>query len=478
MSELINPFLLLDVYKMGHCPLYKPGTTKIYSYGIARSNKKYSKSIFFGLQYYLSKYLSIKPENWMVDEFIEYHTEILGFPPEEDFKKRLYSIVELGYFPIEIKALEEGTEIPIKNVLFTIKNTHPDHFWMTGFFETLLLMVWNTCTVASYSRKYLNLCKDYAYKTCDNEDHLPFQVHDFGMRGCSSVETASLSGAAHLINFFGSDTVPAKRLLKHYYSNPTMLSVVATEHSIMQSWGKDGELDGFRHIINKNPGRIVSIVSDTYDFFNIMTKGCDSLKEEILSREGKVVFRPDSGNPEHIICGDPNAPNGSNERQGALELLWDRFGGTMNEKGYRILNPKVGLIYGDSMFFERFERTLQTMKENGFASSNLVIGVGGLLLQQHNRDDQGYAIKATYAEINGVPHNLLKDPITDPGKKSHTGLLMLDQTIGPNGKQGFFTHDQCTWEEEKEGLLKTVFLNGKVVKKFTLEEVRNNSNKG
>ncbi len=468
--ETINPFLCLDVYKMAHMGLYRPGTTKVYSYLIARSDKKLPNVLWYGLQYYLEKYLTIKPEKWMVDEFLEYHQEIVGGLPSEENIKKLYGLVDLGYFPLEIKSLAEGTVIPTKNVLMTISNTHPDYCWVPGFFESLLLKVWNTSTVASYSLKYKELCKEFATKTCDDENHLPFQVHDFGYRGCSSEETAALSGSAHLINFMGTDTIPAIRLLKHYYDAkaPVGLSVPASEHSCMCSFGKQNEIGAFKHMLKVHPKGIVSIVSDTYDFYNVLTNFTDILREDILNRYGKVVFRPDSGNPEYIICGDPNAAKDSNEGRGALNILWEKFGGTLNSKGYKVLNPKVGLIYGDS-----FKNVLSNMLEQGFASSNLVIGVGGLLLQQHNRDDQGYAIKATYAEINGVPEDLIKDPVTDPGKKSHTGLLCLTKDVNGN----WLTLDKCTPAEENNGLLKQVFLNGQITRKFTFAEVKENSNK-
>ncbi len=486
MKNQINPLLHTDVYKIGHMEQYNPGTSKVSSYLIARSDKKLPDVLFYGLQYYLKKYLTIKIEQWMADEFFEMYSEVLGCPVPEPTKEKLNSLVKLGYIPLEIKAVAEGTILPVKNVLATITNTEPGFHWCVGFFESLLLKVWNTCTVASYSNKLKKLCEKYADETCDNKDHVMFQVHDFGYRGVSSEETAELSGSAHLINFRGTDTIPAIKFLKDNYKATGLIgcSVPASEHSVMCSFGREGELDAFKNMLNLYPTGIVSIVSDTFNLWNVLTNFCDVLYTEITSRDGKVVFRPDSGNPEEIINGSFECYcSGGNrdfifdkdckpECKGALQLLWDKFGGTINSKGYKVLNPKVGLIYGDGMFYERFERTLETMKENGFASSNLVIGVGGLLLQQHNRDDQGYAIKATYAEINGVPHNLLKDPITDPGKKSHTGLLCLWK----NSDGSYETQDNCAEiVEQFGGELKTVFLNGKLTKEFTLEEIRNNS---
>lgn len=464
-----NPLLCTDVYKMGHMEFYPEKTTKIYSYLLARSDKKMPTTTFYGLQYYLQM-LQIRPTQGMVHEFLEYRQSILGTPTPKDVVQKLEALVELGYFPLRIKAIPEGTEIPVRNVLMTIENTVPGFHWVVGFFESLLLKVWNTCTVASYSKKLAALCRRFALETCDEFGHLPFQVHDFGYRGCSSEETAALSGSAHLIHFRGTDTIPAIKLVRQVYgcTPPVGLSVPATEHSVMCAFGKENEFQAFERMLDLNPAGIVSIVSDTYDLWNVLTNFAEKLKPRILDRDGKVVFRPDSGDPTKIICGDGDAATGSNEWMGAIRLLDKTFGSKKNSKGYRVLNPKVGLIYGDGMFYERFERTLELLKLNGYASSNLVIGVGGLLLQQHNRDDQGFAIKATFAKVGDEERELVKDPVTDQKKKSHKGLLALLKD--PDGR--YFTKDQCTADEEASSLLQTVYLDGKIVKETNFDEIR------
>lgn len=476
MENKINPFLLTDVYKMGHMEQYPEGTTKVYSYLIARSGKVLPKVLWFGLQPLLMEYLSIKPEKWMVDEFLEYRKEILGSDLNDKSTKLLYDLVDLGYFPIKVKALEEGTVIPTKNVLMTLTNTHPDFPWIVGFFESMLLKVWNTATVASYDLKLFNLTKRFSDLTCDNDGHLPFSIHDFGYRGCSSEETAALAGMCHLILHLGTDTVPCIRAVKRYYggaTGPIGLSVPATEHSVMCAFGPENEFEAFENLFKLYPTGFLSIVSDTYNLWNVLTNFTDRLYDQILARDGRVVFRPDSGDPEKVICGDPSAPEGSPENKGALRILAEKFGTTLNEKGYKVLNPKVGLIYGDGMYYERFERILTNLQEMGFASSNLVVGIGGLLLQNHSRDEQGYAIKATYAEVNGEVRELLKDPVTDPGKRSHKGLIQLTKDSEGN----FVTKDQCTWEEEAGGLLETVFVDGKITKTVNFDQVRANARK-
>lgn len=466
----MNLLLCTDVYKLGHMEQYPRGTTKIYSYLCARSTKKETKCLWFGLQYYIKKYLCqpITKEN--AEEFFEYRNLILGGTSSE-IEEKINALVTLGYLPIEIKAVPEGTVIDNKNVLCTITNTLPEFYWVVGFIESLILKVWNTCSVATLSLKFKRLVLELAEQTSDSKFLVPFQVHDFGYRGCSSEETAAISGAAHLINFLGTDTVPAIKMLRDYYnadiSKPIGLSVPASEHSVMCAYGKDGEIEAFRNMLRLYPKGIVSIVSDTYNFWNVITKFATELKDEILARDGKVVFRPDSGDPIKILCGDSDALIHSPEYKGAIRILDEIFGSSINSKGYRELNPKVGLIYGDGMYYDRFKMILEKMIDMGYASTNLVIGIGGLLLQQHNRDDLGFAFKATFAEINGQEVELFKDPITDPGKRSHKGRMKL---VKENDR--YITIDQISAEEELTGELITVYKDGKIIKDWTLDEIK------
>lgn len=463
-----NVLLCTDVYKVGHMSQFPDGITKVYSYLIARSDKKIPFTLFNGLQPILMEYLSQPITHQMVTEFLEIREAVLG-PTTKDVFDKMRALADLGYFPIEIKAVPEGTVLPVKNVLMTMTNTHPDFAWVVGYVESLVLKVWNPIAVGSYSMKLRNLVDTYADDTVGNRLHCDWAVHDFGYRGCSSEETAAISGAAHLINFRGTDTIPAVKFLMHYYNATGLIgaSVPASEHSVMCSYGQQEEIQAFRHMLKVYPSGIVSIVSDTYNLWNVLENFTKILKKDILSRNGKVVFRPDSGEPELIICGNPAAPAGSPENLGAMRLLDREFGSTVNALGYRELNPSIGLIYGDGMYFDRFERILARLKSMGYASSNLVIGVGGLLLQAHSRDDQGFAIKATYAEINGEEREIVKDPITDSGKKSHKGLMRLDYI---NGR--YVTSDQQSHEQERGGLLEVVFRDGKLINPVTLDEVR------
>lgn len=471
-----NLLLMTDVYKLFHMRGYKPGTTKVYSYLCARSTKKEQKALFFGLQPYL-KLLEKGVTQEDADEFFQYFSDILGSAPSEDVVNKINGLVTLGYIPLEIKAIPEGTYLENRNVLATVTNTHPDYFWLVGFFESLLLKVWNTTSVATLSHKFKRLATEFTKETSDSDFLLPFLIHDFGYRGVSSEGTAELSGAGHLVNFCGTDTITAVKFVKENYAGEGLIgaSVPASEHSIHCSFGptEQDELDYVNNMMDLNPTGIVSVVSDAYDYWRMLTKTLPAVKDRILARDGKYVVRPDSGDPMKILCGDSEAQIGTAEYKGTFVLLEETFGSTINSKGYKELNSKIGVIYGDGMYFDRYKAILIRMKEMGYANTNLVVGIGGLLLQQHNRDDLGFAFKATYAEIDGKPVELYKDPITDPGKKSHMGLMFL--TKDENGV--YNTTDRATLEQEKTGLLEQVFYNGKVTKFQTLGEIRERSTK-
>lgn len=475
---------MTDVYKLGHEQFYPEGLSKVYSY---LTSRKGGSVVNFGLQAILMKSLYQNPPTQeMVDEFKEYHQLILGFPVRPELDVKLTKLVELGYWPLLVKSLPEGVKVPQFNCLATITNTHPDFAWLVGFFESMLLKVWNTCSVATNSRKYYKLVRHYANLTCDNLDHLPFAVHDFGYRGVSSEETAELSGMAHLLYFKGTDTIPAVWGATTYYDAKEFIgvSIPATEHSTMSTnilmvqkllergesyLGYSLESERFNSlkddtrkfaealvileiITNKVPTGLVSIVSDTYDYWAVIKEILPLLKPEILAREGKVVVRPDSGNPVEVIA----------ETVVELDAI---FGSEENSLGYKVLNPKIGMIYGDGMFLARLEESLIKLSDLGYASSNLVVGVGGLLLQQHSRDDYGFAVKATYAEVNGESIEVYKDPATDKGKRSHKGLMRVIK-----GPTAYETLDQQ--EDDRETELETVFLDG-VMTLTTWDEILN-----
>lgn len=521
MKHNENLLMMTDAYKMYHMRGYKEGTTKVYSYLCARSNKMYTEALFFGLQPYI-KLLEKGVSKQDAEEFLSYYTQIIGTQPHEDVVEKINALVDLGYIPLEIKAVPEGTIIDNKNVLATVTNTDPRFPWVVGFFESLLLKVCNTTTVATKSLQFKRLVTEYTKETSDSDFLIPFLVHDFGYRGVSSEASAELCGAAHLVNFCGTDTISAVKFLKENYAGDGLIgaSVPATEHSLHCSFGPsaENEIEYVTRQMELNPTGIMSVVSDAFDYWRMLTQTLPAVKDKILERDGKYVVRPDSGDPKKILCGTISAVkyesvqkaidsikemrsprsfiaevdnlfyeidyhvnmsgefsfssikiNPTPEQKGTFRILDELFGSRINSKGYKELNPKIGVIYGDGMYYERFKDILDTMKEMGFANTNLVVGIGGLLLQQHNRDDLGFAFKATYAEIEGVGTELYKDPATDPGKKSHKGLMQL---LREPYTGIYVTMDQSTPEEEQRGELVTVFKNGKTVKEYTLQEIR------
>jgi len=335
-------------------------------------------------------------------------------------------------------------------------------------------LVLNTVATASY--KYRQLVNKLFEESVDEDKFFlkDFMVHDFGFRGDSSEEGAALSGVSHLLNFTGSDTVPALGLaIKNYYadtSKPIMLSVPASEHSVACSFGKDNEFDYFENMLNVYPEGIVSIVSDQYDVYKVFSEYTVRLKDKILARKGKTVFRPDSGDQETVICGDENMELNSPQWLGCLRLLDKVFGHTINSKGYKVLNESVGLIYGDGMYYEKYERTQRRLMSMGYSAENLVIGVGGIL-RNYSRDALGAAIKAVWVEKNGLPTEIFKDPVTDHKKKSLKGLLYVGEKNGE-----LFVEDQVSSEKEQTGLLTEVFVDGRMVRETNLSEIRSRLN--
>jgi nicotinamide phosphoribosyltransferase len=362
---------------------------------------------------------------------------------------------------------------PMRVPFLTIVNTLPQFYWVTNFLETILSnAVWHPMTSATIAHQYRILLDRYASETSDIPEFVQWQGHDFSMRGQSSFEASLASGAGHLLSFTGTDTIPSIDWLEHFYgaNSETELigaSVPATEHSVMCLGGKETEEDTYRRLITEvYPKGIVSIVSDTWDYFQVLDKTIRGLKDVIMARDGRVVVRPDSGNPVKVICGDPDAPEGSLERKGTIEILWEIFGGTVNSKGYKQLDTHIGCIYGDSITLDRCQAICNGLALKGFASTNMVYGIGSYTYQYTTRDTFGFAVKATYGIVNGKAVEMFKEPKTDNGiKNSAKGLLRVNADLTLS--------ESVTPEEEAQGLLETVFLEGRMVKTYTLQEIRN-----
>jgi nicotinamide phosphoribosyltransferase len=496
----MNPLLLTDGYKTSHHKMYPKGTTLVYSNFTPR-NVNYmpegaKKIVVFGVQYTIKyikeqydKYFFSQPKDYSCIEAKNYLSDYLGCDYDVSHFEALH---DLGYLPIEIKALDEGTVLDAKIPILTIKNTHPDFFWLPNFLETLISsLLWKPLHSASLAKGYKDILVKYASETDkENLGFVGFQGHDFSFRGMQHPESAISSSLGFLTSFKGTDTIPALLAAKKYYNSSNVgFSVPASEHAVMTSYGKEDEIGAFKRLIEQYPTGILSVVSDSFDLWKVLTEFLPKLKEQILSRDGKLVIRPDSGDPVDIICGNYiydniehwdrmdktyNRINYQPSDKGVIELLWDTFGGTINAQGYKVLDSHIGAIYGDSITLERAEQICSRLKAKGFASTNIVLGIGSYSMGYATRDNQGGAVKATYVEVNGEGREIFKDPVTDDGtKKSKKGLLYV-QKNDVSGELECF--DKVNWQIESTGELKTVFKDGYLTKETTLDEIRNKLN--
>lgn len=537
----IDPLTSIDFYKADHRRQYPKGTEFVYSNFTPRSVKYLpsikgtdNKIVFFGLQYFIKHFLLDVFDN---EFFKQPKDKVLA-----KYKRRLDTALgkdsvpidhigelhDLGYLPLSIRALPEGAVVEAKIPLFTIENTQSKFFWLTNYLETILSAYnWKPCTSATIARKYKQLATKYYNETGADLNFLPFAFHDFSYRGMGGNQDAVMSGGAHLLSFVGTDTIAAIDFLEDYYNADAEkeligCSVPATEHSVMCMGSKDGEIETFKRLINDlYPSGIVSIVSDTWDFWKVITEYLPLLKGDILKRTGspiginKVVIRPDSGDPVKIICGHiwkeinsldelTNSPDEFSgfetvkfkdkfylieyrtefydeyyyilgeeipecEAKGAIECMWDTFGGSETSLGYKILDPHIGLIYGDSITLQRADEILSRLKDKKFAASNVVFGVGSYTYVYQTRDTLGFAMKATAGVVDGNFVEIFKDPKTDGGfKKSAKGWL----AVFKDDKGEYYLKDQATIEEKINCELKPVFFDGKLLIDHSLSEIR------
>lgn len=509
---MITPvYLTADFYKLSHREQYPEETTKVYSTLTPRSNAHAPWSnevVFFGLQYFIKEYLVKRfdeeffqvPLDEVIILYTDFVTNTLG--KETVTVDHLIALHNLGYLPLSIQALPEGTLAPMRCPVMVVENTHPDFFWLTNFVETMLsTTIWQPITSATLAHKYREVLDEYAIKTTGSTMGVDWQGHDFSMRGMSSEQSAMASGMGHLVSFKGSDTIPAIFGAHAYYNAPltadTASSIPATEHSISCSYGQTDELELFKHLLtNVYPTGLFSVVSDTWDFWKVVTEYIPSLKDIIIARDGKLVVRPDSGNPEDIICGTaPTFGTGSTaEEKGLIECLWETFGGTVNELGYKVLDSHIGAIYGDSITLERAKAIVSRLEAKGFASTNIVLGIGSFSYQYLTRDTFGFAVKATYAVVNGEERMLFKDPKTDDGtKRSQRGRVAVGYKEDilrkfPDFDIATLTGDQsqndllwidgldatsnATHEQDGWNALQQVFLDGQLLIDESLDTIR------
>ena len=483
----MNPLFLTDGYKTGHHQQYPKGTTLVYSNFTPRSNKYAPKGceevVSFGQQMIMTQI----HEAFTNEFFNRPKDEVCGEMKRElsmylntDYDVAHFEALhDLGYLPIAVKAIPEGTLVPIKVPVLTIYNTHPDFYWITNYLETIISnLLWKPITSATIAHQYRKVLTSWQEKTdAERGWFIDWQGHDFSMRGMDSVDAVISSGLGHLTSFHGSDSLPAIYGARKFYKETEFVagSVNATEHSVMCAGTKDDEVGTFRNLMETYPTGILSIVSDTWDLWKVCTEHVVTLKEEIMARDGKVVIRPDSGDPVDIICGlNTHSDMYSAEQamhpsfKGVIELLWDVFGGTVNEQGYKVLDSHIGAIYGDSITIDRADEICKRLASKGFASTNIVLGVGSFTYQYNTRDTFGFAMKATYVEVEGEGREIFKDPITDDGtKKSATGLLHVTKVMND-----YVLIDKVTWGEEAGGELRVIYQNGQFENQTTLTEIR------
>lgn len=575
MNLSIPATLNSDHYKQQHRKMYSPHTEVVYSTWTPRKSRmeNVNKVVFFGLQYFIKDYLIDsfnktffnRPKEEVIAEFKRVMKNTIG----TDEASHWEALHDLGYLPLRIDALPEGTLTPVRVPMFTIENTLPEFYWLTNFIETIMSTeIWKPMTSATIALQYRRICQKWSEKTCDDNSHVDFQGHDFSMRGMAGVDAACSSGAGHLLSFKGTDTIPAVLWLEKYYNADCEkeligTSIPATEHSVAETniieiqqelmkyhgpdfkeplmnygvyndeliklthkFSKDNisKEDGVRELaeivylnrlLDVYPSGIFSYVADTYNLWTVLTDILPILKAKIMSRDGKVVIRPDSGDPCDIICGlntsDYRLSNGTDGKlctienddnvgkilvpienqeyaderyKGVIELLWDIFGGTINSKGYKVLDPHIGCIYGDAITLERAEEICKRLESKGFASSNIVFGIGSYTYNMNTRDTFGFALKTTYGVVNGKELMLYKDPITDDGtKKSQKGMvsvfrdeyfdeLMYRDEYTKKDKEEAFEMRKAHPTDEHYEMLQTVFLDGKLIKEYNLQEIR------
>ena len=523
MSIRITAPLLLDSYKASHRVQYSPNTEVVYSTWTPRATRLQGVdyAVTFGIQAFIKDYLI---DNFNETFFKQPKDKVIAeikrvmknFTGDED-TSHWEALHDLGYLPLSIRALPEGTLCPIRVPMLTIENTKPEFYWLTNFIETIFSTeVWKPMTSATIASHYRDIVEYWSNMTCDNGLHLDFQCHDFSMRGMASQEAALMSGAGHLLSFRGSDTIPATLWIEKYYKTKNVdgnvaTSIPATGHSVaetniielVEKHSKDAnprleaEKEYFGRLLDVYPSGLFSYVSDTYNLWEVLTDVLPAFRDDILAREGRVVVRPDSGDPCDIVCGintktefdhhrgieRPVRVLNANDSQywneinkGVIELLWETFGGTINSKGYKVLDPHIGCIYGDAISPDRANEICKRLESKGFASSNIVFGVGSWTYNMNTRDSLGFALKTVYGQVSGKELLLYKNPITDDGiKKSQKGRVVVKKD--ENGKLIYIDNmDKKEWLErvkKGEDELRLVFEDGKLLVDETFEEVRN-----
>lgn len=499
-----------DAYKLGHIHQYPKGTTGVLSNYTNRGSRvpRVTHVVNFGLQAFIKGWIEDAWEPfWAASEdevaslYEEFTTSILG--PNTIGSDHIRALHRLGYLPLKFRSLPEGALVPLRVPSFTVENTLPEFYWLVNYIETAMsASIWQPSTSATTAYYFRKLLNEWAIKTTGSTEGVQWQGHDFSFRGMGGIDTAAASGAGHLLSFTGSDNLNVVNFVNQFYDGDNGLilgSVPATEHSVMCAGGSDEgeEQYTFERLITEiHPTGIVSVVSDTWDLWNVLTEILPNLKDKITARDGKLVIRPDSGDPVDILTGTFGGgfgagvvdeegavllPAATPAEKGVIELLWEVFGGTVNELGYKVLDPHIGSIYGDSITYERAEAIFERLAAKGFASTNVVFGVGSYTYQYVTRDTFASAVKGTWVSIDGVGRAISKDPITDNGtKKSAKGRIAVvwenDDYVLVDDSEGSVVTDApgSAIEGSNMDMLQTVWKDGKFIKEYSFAEVREN----
>ncbi len=461
-----NLLLMTDSYKASHFLQYPHGTEYVSSYIESRGGK-WPVTVFFGLQMFIKEYLTKPITSAMIDEAEEFWSGH-GEPFNRSGWERIRDIWA-GYMPVKIEAVPEGTVLPTGNVLVQVENIDPELPWITSFLETALLRaVWYPTTVATNSYMAKQVIFNYLKQTSsDPLSELAFKMHDFGARGVSSAESAALGGAAHLVNFMGTDTVEGVLAVRRYYDEKMAgFSIPAAEHSTITSWGGPKEEEtAFRNMLTQfaRPGALVAVVSDSYDIYHATERlWGEKLLAEVKASGATIVIRPDSGDPTVVPIE-------------VINMLMNKVGYTINRLGYKVLPDYFRVIQGDGITVDTIKVILEKMKKEGLSASNIAFGQGGGLLQQVNRDTLNFAMKVNAIKIEKEWKDVYKDPITDIGKQSKRGRLALVNSSGIGGD---------SWQTirlenlgYKKNALEVVFEAGKSSKTQSFADIRSRASK-